>query len=197
MLVPRLQERSDAVHETDDIAIETLQTAVPHTYHIDRPYLLRLITQLVEHGDDSLLVRQGDIESEQVGIGLHDAGKHVGRGYLKVDILGINVLALEFLGKESTTETVSQRVANDSIFVHNLSPYVLFSLFFYNRLPFLCPPQQVSKVRAEQLPYHLVARYMVLIPPQKRFHCTLEKPFLWSICSISSACGNASMLMGR
>ena len=153
MLVPGLQKRPDAVHETDDIAIETLQATVPHTYHIDRPYLLRLIAQLVEHGDDSLLVRQGDIESAQVGIGLHDAGKHIGRGYLKVDILGINVLALEFLCKESTTETVSQRVANDSIFVHNLSPYVLFSLFFYYLLPFLCSPQQVSEGQTVHHPF--------------------------------------------
>ena len=172
MLMPWLEQRSQTVHKSDDVTIEALQSALTYLYHIDSSYLPSLIAHTVKHGDDSLLVRKCDIESPQMRIAPDYLGKQMGRRNLKVDILGIYMLLLKLFCKEGSTETVSQGETYYTVSIHS----ILFSLFI--RL-------------------HLVARNMVLIPPQKRSQRTSENPFLRSICSISSACGKASMLEGR
>ena len=103
----RLQERTDAVHEADDIGIEALEvdplshsTLVAYPNHINCPDGSGFITQFIQEGNDCLLVGDGHVETSEAGMLCQHLRKLINGRKVEVEVFRIDSFAREPIIKE-------------------------------------------------------------------------------------------------
>ena len=67
-----------------------------HPYYIDGSNGPCLVREFIEKWDDSLFMRNGDIESLEVWVLLDDMQQHLSRRHLEVEVVGIDSFPREF-----------------------------------------------------------------------------------------------------
>ena len=118
-----LEQRFDALGESNDVAIEPLQLHVltfsRDANHVDGSDSTCLRAYLVEIGDDLLLVGDGDVEPFQIGVGVEHLTQIFDVWNLEVDVASVDVLVLELLVEVADGERMAERVADESVDVHD------------------------------------------------------------------------------
>ena len=111
-----LQQWLDGLRKSDNVRVTAYQFdfafgETDNLDNVDRTYFGSILIQLVEVGDNLFFVRDGYIQSAEIGIFLNHFHEVLDAGNLKVYILCVNVLGFEFLIEVADGERMFQRVA--------------------------------------------------------------------------------------
>ena len=123
-LVPFLVEHGFyALREADDIRIKTFQlgvvTFVRDANHVDSTDGTGFWRYTIKEGDDLLFIRNGDIESTKIGVGVKNFRQCVDSGNLEILINSIDAFVLELLVEVADGERMTEWIADKSVLVHN------------------------------------------------------------------------------